>query len=159
MFLWIILFSLTTKWASKQIPFNSPLFSMSKYVFDSEHYKTRRNFALREKWKSLMQFKCVLLATGNLIAIVCFTEIVSLFQFMFRKFEFSKSVGLTLICLFSLPVEVHLSDLSAFFFQSKCKFWGVGSVLVTVLKHSKWNLIFRITEVRWPVVQKFYIDF
>ena len=33
----------------KQIPVNSLLFSVSKYVFDSEYYKTRQYFALREK--------------------------------------------------------------------------------------------------------------
>ena len=39
-------YSETIKWPSKQILFNSP---MSEYVFDSEYYKTRRNFALRKK--------------------------------------------------------------------------------------------------------------
>ena len=62
----------TIKWASKEIRFKSPLFSVSEYVFDSEYYKTRRNFALRKKWKSWMQFECVLLATENWIVISLF---------------------------------------------------------------------------------------
>ena len=118
-------YSEAIKWASKQIRFKSPLFSVSKYVFDSEYYKTRRNFALREKWKSWMQFECVLLATENWIFIVCFTDILSLLQFLVRKFEFSKSVGLALICLFSLPMpmEVHLSP---FFFNRSANFENLG---------------------------------
>ena len=42
-------YSETIKWASKQILFKSLLFTVSKYVFNSEYYRTRRNFALRQK--------------------------------------------------------------------------------------------------------------